>query len=257
MTIKEWIKPPRPLLAFALGITLILAAALVWLALRFLHLDRELQAQRVREHLNRTADVVAVELAESVATAETLLRESLHLSQGEAIELLADASDQLAEDGLFLVFSQAGCLSRPEGRLLFLPYSRQVRELPDHRFFEAEKTEFQQRDYSRAAALFSQYTDSEDPAIKAAARLGWGRNLAKGGQVQAALAAYADLIACGSTPVEGVPAEVAGCYARCLIFITELSVIDRILRHLKWRPGRALEPGSRSPPELLAVAESA
>ena len=40
-------------------------------------------------------------------------------------------------------------------------------------------------------------------------------------------------------------------------FITELSVIDRILRHLKWRPGDALEPGSRSPPELLAVAESA
>lgn len=39
-------------------------------------------------------------------------------------------------------------------------------------------------------------------------------------------------------------------------FITELSVIDKILRHLKWRPGDALEPGSRSPPELLAVAES-
>ena len=44
---------------------------------------------------------------------------------------------------------------------------------------------------------------------------------------------------------------------RIISFITELSVIDRILRHLKWRPGRALEPGSRSPPELLAVAESA
>ena len=40
-------------------------------------------------------------------------------------------------------------------------------------------------------------------------------------------------------------------------FITDVPVIDRILRHLKWKPGDALEPGSRSPPELLAVAESA
>jgi len=40
-------------------------------------------------------------------------------------------------------------------------------------------------------------------------------------------------------------------------FITELSVIDRILRHLKWRPGESLVTSSRSPPELLAVAESA
>jgi hypothetical protein len=40
-------------------------------------------------------------------------------------------------------------------------------------------------------------------------------------------------------------------------FITELSVIDRILRHLKWRPGESLVASSRSPPNLLAVAESA
>jgi len=40
-----------------------------------------------------------------------------------------------------------------------------------------------------------------------------------------------------------------------LSFITDPPVVDRILRHLKWRPGDALEPGSRSPPELLAVAE--
>jgi hypothetical protein len=39
-------------------------------------------------------------------------------------------------------------------------------------------------------------------------------------------------------------------------FITDPPVVDRILQHLKWRPGDAFEPGSRSPPEQLAVAES-
>jgi len=39
-------------------------------------------------------------------------------------------------------------------------------------------------------------------------------------------------------------------------FITDLPVIDRILRHLKWRPGESLVTSSRSPPELLAVAGS-
>jgi len=40
-------------------------------------------------------------------------------------------------------------------------------------------------------------------------------------------------------------------------FITDPPVVDRILRHLKWRPGDSLVTSSRSPPELLAVAESA
>ena len=38
-------------------------------------------------------------------------------------------------------------------------------------------------------------------------------------------------------------------------FITDLPVIDKILRHLKWKPGESLVTSSRSPPELLAVAE--
>jgi len=43
---------------------------------------------------------------------------------------------------------------------------------------------------------------------------------------------------------------------RIISFITDPPVVDRILRHLKWRPGDALLPGSRSPPAMLAVAES-
>ena len=40
-----------------------------------------------------------------------------------------------------------------------------------------------------------------------------------------------------------------------LSFITDPPIVDRILRHLKWRPGESLVTSSRSPPELLAVAE--
>lgn len=41
-----------------------------------------------------------------------------------------------------------------------------------------------------------------------------------------------------------------------LSFITDPPVIDRILRHVKWRPGEALPPCGRSPPDMLKVAES-
>ncbi len=39
-------------------------------------------------------------------------------------------------------------------------------------------------------------------------------------------------------------------------FITDPPVVDRILQHLKWRPGEALLPCGRSPPVILQVAES-
>ncbi len=39
-------------------------------------------------------------------------------------------------------------------------------------------------------------------------------------------------------------------------FITDPPVVDKILRHLKWRPGEALLPSGRSPPAELKVAES-
>ena len=41
-----------------------------------------------------------------------------------------------------------------------------------------------------------------------------------------------------------------------LSFITDPPVVDRILQHLKWRPGEALLPCGRSPPSALKVAES-
>ncbi len=39
-------------------------------------------------------------------------------------------------------------------------------------------------------------------------------------------------------------------------FITDSPVVDKILRHLKWRPGEVLLPNGRSPPAELKVAES-
>ena len=39
-------------------------------------------------------------------------------------------------------------------------------------------------------------------------------------------------------------------------FITDSPVVDKILRHLKWRPGEAFLPNGRSPPAELKVAES-
>jgi len=43
---------------------------------------------------------------------------------------------------------------------------------------------------------------------------------------------------------------------RIIAFITDPMVVDKILRHLKWRPGQPAPSRSRAPPRALKVAES-
>jgi len=47
-----------------------------------------------------------------------------------------------------------------------------------------------------------------------------------------------------------------GAQMRILSFITEPPVVDRILRHVGWRPGQPAPDLIRAPPPVLKVAES-
>ena len=114
----------------------------------------------------------------------------------------------------------------PQGRLPYCPPhpSREDGALPDLHlqdettFALAEKAEFQDREYLRAAAAFRQLATSRNPSIRASALLGVGRNQRKAEQFEAAVQTYEELIGMGSVLVDGLPAELVARHSRCALF---------------------------------------
>src|SRR5262245_31586665 len=62
MGLRTWLRPPRFTLPVFLAVTLVPAAALVWLGWRVLDFDRALSRQQVRDRLEYAADRVAAGL---------------------------------------------------------------------------------------------------------------------------------------------------------------------------------------------------
>lgn len=217
MNIDQWLKPPRLFLALSLGITLILASALIWLGLRFLQLDQELQSQRINEHLDSVADRITAEFAEALSETESQLDELSQYSRDHLEEQLFSDSILVAEDGLLLYLTADGLRAFPGNRLIYLPYTPAFESISEGVFARAELEEFQRENFLRAAEYYRERISSDDPLVCAAALLGMGRAFRKAGRYQEALSAFSQLIEYGGLPVNSLPAELIGTYSRCLI----------------------------------------
>ena len=217
MNIDQWLKPPRLFLALSLGITLILASALIWLGLRFLQLDQELQSQRVNEHLGSVADRITAEFAGVLSETESRLDGLSQYSREGLEEQISSDSILLAEDGLLLSLTAEGLRAFPGNRLIYLPYTPAFESISEDVFARAELEEFQRKNFLRAAEYYRERISSDDPLVCAAALLGMGRAFRKAGRYQEALSAFSQLIEYGGLPVNSLPAELIGTYSRCLI----------------------------------------
>jgi len=232
-----------------LAITLVLAGALAWLGWRLFQQDRILQTQRIQEHLERSADLVATELQQILSDTRERLAEYATLSESQLSSSAASESGQLTDDGLVLVLSQQGLITYPDNRLLYLPSLALTEEYPEQVFIAGESFEFQRQDYSRAATAFRELARSEDSQIRGGALLRLGRNLRKAGQHGDALAVYDELVQLGSTSVSGLPAELVARHARCLVFVelNRLTELENEARTLyaglqsgRWQISRAV-----------------
>jgi signal transduction histidine kinase len=197
-----------------LAFTLAPVAALGWLGWRLLEQERALERQRGHESLQSVADRVGATLARQLTRAEERLS-SLVVTPDEQIGRAASALGSPLDDALVVVLKPRGIDGYPPGRLLYYPFVASPPEPPAEAFAQAASFEFRRRDPLGAAAIFRKLAGSAEPAVRAAALLGLGRNLRKARRFPEALAAYGDLVRLGPVAVGGLPADLLARQERC------------------------------------------
>ena len=233
MPFRQWLHAPSRSLVLFLVATVVPAAAVVWLSWRLLEQDRALEDQRVQERLDHVADLVAAEIERRLTAIEA-----------DPFALKA----RLSDDALIVRFSSHQVEVRPAGRLLFFPYLPQPEAPPASVFAEGEALEFRQQNLATAIEAYRGLARSKDSLIRAGALVRLARCLRKADRDQEALAVYEELASLGSTPVGGVPAELLGQQARCVL-LKELGqqqelaraagALDDDLQHGRWPLDRA------------------
>jgi signal transduction histidine kinase len=194
------LRTPRGLIGLILGITVAPLATLLWLGWRLLEQDRLLEGQQLQQRMERAADLVVAALQRALAVSE---------------QRLAAGTEQWPAGAVAVAFRDTRVEVCPRGRVAFLPVAERLREAPAPIFARGEELEFRVRDHAAAAQVFRELAPSNDPAVRAGALLRLARNLHRGGQVPAALAAYWQLSEIDGVAAGGAPAGLVARYGRC------------------------------------------
>ncbi len=234
MWLRQWLQPPGHLLIFFPGFALVLSAVLAWISWRFLEQDRALEAQRIEERLERAADTITAAVTTELSKTEQALDWLLSRSSSELANEASVFAEGLTEDALVVVLRRGSVEAHPPSRLIYFPILPEASEPSRGIFSRAESLELQRRDYPGAIRTLRNLAGSSEPDIRAGALLRLGRTLRKADEVEAALAAYAELAELGAVRVAGLPAELVARYSRCEMLgeLDRLDSLDREAFHL-------------------------
>jgi signal transduction histidine kinase len=205
--------PPRHLSFLFVGITLALAIALVWLGFELMRQDRALEAQRVRDDLQRVAVSAAEELTRRFAALEEELDRLLSVPAGDRRTALAAMGQALGGDAIVIFASHDSLQAAPPGVLRYDPSFTPGTSLSPAQFASGELLEFRQRDFSGATDAYRSLVGSDDIAIRAGALLRLGRVFRKRRDFDGALSAYQRLAAL-NVQFDGIPAPLLAGHAR-------------------------------------------
>ena len=207
MFLREFLRAPRHLLVLFLALTLLPASVLVWLAWQFVGQDRIVELQRVQERRENAADRIVTSLQHALAEDEKRLLDpsawrSLAMDEGHVIVIRSQKIETYPETPIRYYWPQK-----------FLP------EAPPEVFDAGEDDEFKFQDYAAAIGKFRRLVGGPDAAIRAGARLRLARNLRKAGRLAAALEVYSGLAQENGVAVFGIPADLVGRHARCVVLV--------------------------------------
>ena len=210
---SSWLRTSRHLLACFLIVTLGPAGGLVWLGWKLLDQERDLASQRWQERRERAADLAVSSLQQQLAAAESAL--------------LGPKPEPPGEDAVTVGFYGRGLTTVPPDRLPFWPVASVLPEPPSGPFLDAERLEFQNQDSEGAIKAAVPLTRAPDVRVRAGAHLLLARNLRKAARPEAALAEYGELARSAGVAIRGVPAELVGRRARCVL-LAELGRRDEL-----------------------------
>jgi signal transduction histidine kinase/tetratricopeptide (TPR) repeat protein len=206
MSIQAWLNPSRRLMIFFFALILGAAAGLFWLGWRLLAQDRALEIQRVAERREQAADRIVNALQEALLDIRNTLFDP------------SQVFEPATGDSAVIVLNTAEIEIHPPKGLLYQPIIPADPEPPTALYSAGEQYEFKQQDYARAIAEFGKLTRSPDAAVCAGAYLRTARNHRKAGDFDSALEAYEKLTQFKGIRFGGVPAELVGRRARCVLF---------------------------------------
>ena len=175
--------------------TLVPAAVLVWLGVRVLQQDRELDRQRRREHLEVAAGRVALEIDRR----------------------LQDLEAELAV-GRGMRFHEGGIEAGSGAPILFQPADGPLLPPSPGDIAAVEIEEFQRLNLIGAEAAYRRLSASGDVEVRATALVGLGRVLRAQGRFERARSAYDDLARLGTAIVAGQPADLVARQGRVRTF---------------------------------------
>jgi signal transduction histidine kinase len=234
--LREFLRAPSRLLVLFLLLTLLPVSVLVWLGWQFIGQDRIVELQ-VQERREKAADLIVASLQHALAQDEQRL-------------LDPSAWRRLAKDGGHVIVIRSQKIETyPETFLSYYPQHESLPEAPTEVFEAGEDDEFKFQNYAAAIGKFRRLVGSPDAAIRAGATLRLARNLRKAGKLAAALEVYGGLARENGVALFGIPADLVGRHARCLVLAelnrsTELrrEAVELLqdLREGRWR----LRPGA-------------
>lgn len=198
---REWLKPPRSLLALLFLFTCVSVSALGWFGWKLLDQERMVESQRAQEKLEESADrIVAVARGTLAETGERL-----------GAWAIVPPADGKPGEGLLLSLSGESLSALPAHRLLYRPAPALQIDDSANTFAEGELIEFQQKQPGRAMEVYRRLAASNNPETRAGALVRLARVLRRLGRQDEARRVYAQIG--GAAPVGGVPAELIAHHA--------------------------------------------
>ena len=203
--------PSRGTALLFLSVGAVAVVALVWMGVRLIKQDRALEAQQLRERREAAADRLIVALEQALSAEERRLASLLDVDFVPPADDAAWLMVRISDPPEFRVW--------PDKALLYYPVVPPGREPPVSLFIAAEKLEFLDRNYRRAAENLRSLLRTDDPAVRAGARLRLARNLRKAGDLESALETYAEMAESSDqgVSISGVPADLVARRARCVL----------------------------------------
>jgi signal transduction histidine kinase len=177
------------------------------MAVRLLQQDRKLEVQRLGEQRETAAERIVAALDKTLAEEERKL----------AVAPTENFRPE-TEDYFRIIIDGDEFRALPADALLYYPVMNPGRETTSRPFANAEKAEFQDKDYGRAIAILRPFSSAEDPAVRVGALTRMSRIFKKQGRLEAALDIYRELSKPSYTEisVSGVPADLVARRAQCV-----------------------------------------
>ena len=280
MHVRDLLRPPRHLLVMFFGLTTVSAAALGWLDSQLVRQDRALAVQRAQGQRENAAGLAVAALQKQLSEVEERLSAFAALPEKDMAQKAEEYSRKLPHDSVLLSFNSTELDAYPAGHLMYYPTSTATPETPAEEFTRADELEFQQKDYHRVIEALQVFVHSPIPQLRAEALVRLARNCRKGGDWDAAIAAYEQLSPLESVNLRGIPADLMARGAICDVLQAydaggrlqhEASALYSDLQNGRWRLTRPIydvyadqarrvlgpEAAGTPAPEVLAIAEAA